>query len=177
LDKSSGKLKRSQLAEGLSLPKNGYVIFKDYASQLEYIRSCKDIREMGLYVELGAYQCHAFMDFRFVNSDEWGILNNNLNGAGVKSMDETWVEMFGSKEEKPVVSNQKSVKKKTVSKKQKVETNKKQVKNVVTKKSTVKKPVVKKPSTSKTVKKKPAVKKKVVTKSKPKKVTNSKKKK
>src|SRR5690606_10883718 len=33
LDKSSGRLKRSQLAEGLNLPKSGYVIFKDYASQ------------------------------------------------------------------------------------------------------------------------------------------------
>ncbi|MBL8100121.1 MAG: alpha-amylase [Anaerolineales bacterium] len=167
LDKSSGKLKRSQLADGLSLPKNGYVIFKDYASQLEYIRSCKEIWESGLYVELGAYQCHAFMDFRFVNSNEWGILNSNLNGAGVKSMDEKWVEMFGSKEE----IKQKAVAKKAVGKK-KVESGKKKavakkklsvVKKTVSKKTTAKKAVVKKEV------KKPAVKKKVVTKSKPKK--------
>src|SRR5690606_7680751 len=113
LDKSSGRLKRSQLAEGLNLPKSGYVIFKDYASQLEYIRSCREIWEQGLYVELGAYQCHAFMDFRFVNSNEWANLHDTLNGSGVKSMDEKWVEMFGSKEE----IRQKAIAKKVVTKK------------------------------------------------------------
>ncbi|MBL8088884.1 MAG: alpha-amylase [Anaerolineales bacterium] len=174
LDKSNGKLKRSQVAEGLGLPKSGFVIFKDYASQLEYIRSCKEIWESGLYVELGAYQCHAFMDFRFVNSSEWGILNNNLNGAGVKSMDETWVEMFGSREaiKQEAVAKKVVGKKKAVGKKQKSEGKKPKAmakkklsvaKKTVSKKAKAKKAVVKKQV------KKPAVKKKVVTKSKPKK--------
>jgi hypothetical protein len=174
LDKSSKKLKRSQLAEGLGLPKSGFVIFKDYASQLEYIRSCKEIWESGLYVELGAYQCHAFMDFRFVNSNEWGILNNNLNGAGVKSMDEKWVEMFGSKEE----IMQKAVAKKVVSKKRaegkKPKTTAKK-KVSVAKKTVAKKPAAKKAVVKQKTVKKPVVKKKVVTKSKPKKIIKKKK--
>ncbi|MBL8050049.1 MAG: hypothetical protein JNM46_02415 [Anaerolineales bacterium] len=174
LDKSSGKLKRSQLAEGLGLPKNGYVIFKDYASQLEYIRSCKDIWEGGLYVELSAYQCHAFMDFRFVNTSEWGMVNSNLNGAGVKSMDEKWVEMFGVKEikeesaKKTKGRKQKAESKRQKAVKKKVETGKKKT---VTKKTVSKKPVVKKivknkkPALKKAVKK-PVVKKKAVVKKK-----------
>ncbi len=90
LDKASGKLKRKNLAEGLALPREGYVIFKDYSSQLEYIRSCKEIWDKGLYVELGAYQCHAFMDFRFVGDQEGGEIYRALNGAGVPSIQEEW---------------------------------------------------------------------------------------
>ncbi len=175
LDKPSGKLKRSQLAEGLGLPKNGFVIFKDYASQLEYIRSCKEIWEQGLYVELGAYQCHAFMDFRFVNSNEWSILNNNLHGAGVKSMDEKWVEMFGSREEikqktlakkalkqKAENGKKKAVAKKAVKKKEESRKKKAVAKKKVsaTKRTVAKKPVAKKAAVKKAVKK-PVVKKKV----------------
>ena len=111
LDKGSGKLKQRDLAEGIGLPRAGHVIFKDYASQLEYIRSCKEIWEKGMYVELGAYQCHAFMDFRFVGDREWKTICDQLNGAGVPSMQERWNEMFASvKEEAPL--EEKSAKKK-----------------------------------------------------------------
>ena len=166
LDKSTGKLKRTQLAEGLGFPKNGYAIFKDYASQLEYIRSCKEIWEQGLYVELGAYQCHAFMDFRFVNSSEYAEMNSALNGAGVKSIDEKWVEMFGVKE---VESGKLKIEKKKVIAKKKVESRKSKV---VKKKAVAKKSAVKKLVTKKIVKnKKPITKKAVVKKSAPKKVT------
>lgn len=156
LDKNSGSLKRKNLAEGLSLPKKGFVIFKDYSSQLEYIRSCKEIWESGLYVELSAYQCHAFMDFRFVNTNEYAEMNSALNGAGVKSIDEKWVEMFGIKEEKKsVISKQKAVKKKAVKKKAKSGKQKADVK----KKVSAKKVVVKKPKSKVVVKKKPVAKK------------------
>ncbi|NOH02306.1 MAG: alpha-amylase [Chloroflexi bacterium] len=112
LDKATGKLKRKNLAEGLALPREGYVIFKDYASQLEYIRSCREIWEKGLYVELGAYQCHAFMDFRFVGDKEWGEIYRALNGAGVPSMQEEWGRLFAKAEE--LVVEEQPVKKKRV---------------------------------------------------------------
>lgn len=98
LDKGSGKLRRKNLAEGLGLPREGYVIFKDYSSQLEYIRPCREIWEKGLYVELGAYQCHAFMDFRFVGDKEWGEIHRTLNGAGVPSMQEEWKKLAAIEE-------------------------------------------------------------------------------
>jgi len=94
-DKSKGKLVSKTLAEGLGLPRDGYVIFKDYVSHLEYIRSCAELWDKGLYIELGAYQCHAFMDFQLVSGNEWKQIFERLNGAGVESMQAKWEEMFG----------------------------------------------------------------------------------
>jgi glycosidase len=99
LDKGSGHLVQKSLGDGLGLPYSGFVIFKDYVTHLEYIRSCAELWEKGLYVELGAYQHQAFMDFRFVEGDNWGLVNGNLNGAGVESMQAKFEEMFGAKEE------------------------------------------------------------------------------
>jgi hypothetical protein len=86
IDKGSGRLIRKSLGEGLGLPGNGYAIFKDYVTHLEYIRPIRELLEKGLYLELGAYQCHAFLDWRFVEGDEWKAINDSLNGAGVESV-------------------------------------------------------------------------------------------
>jgi glycosidase len=97
LDKGTGELRQKSLAEGLSLPFEGYVIFKDYVTRLEYIRSCEDLWQKGLYVELHAYQHHVFMDWRFVDDEKWRDIHVALNGAGVESMQGKWEEMFGIK--------------------------------------------------------------------------------
>jgi glycosidase len=153
LDKGSGDLRQKSLAEGLSLPFEGFVIFKDYVTHLEYIRSCAELWEKGLYVELNAYQCQAFMDFRFVESSEWGIVNSALNGAGVESMQAKFDEMFAVTEvveKKEIVSEKKIVKRKTksVSKKSTEKKTaakpKKAVKKKVAAKSTAKKSAAKK---------------------------------
>ncbi len=47
VDKASGDLRQRSLAEGLDLPFEGYVIFKDYVSHLEYIRSCEEFGAKG----------------------------------------------------------------------------------------------------------------------------------
>ncbi|MGA7194458.1 MAG: hypothetical protein WBW94_12585, partial [Anaerolineales bacterium] len=152
LDKASGDLRQKSLAEGLSLPFEGFVIFKDYVTHLEYIRSCAELWEKGLYVELNAYQCHAFMDFRFVESSEWEMVNSALNGAGVESMQAKYDEMFGAKkvvEKKEVKSEKKVIKRKIKSASKKLTEKKtdikpkKAVKKKVTTKSTAKKPVSK----------------------------------
>jgi hypothetical protein len=121
LDKLTGDLRQKSLAEGLSLPFEGFVIFKDYVTHLEYIRSCAELWEKGLYLELGAYQHHTFMDFRFVESSEWELVNRALNSAGVESMQAKFDEMFGVKEEvrsgKEEVEKIKKPRKKAVKKK------------------------------------------------------------
>ena len=168
LDKNSGKMRKRTLADGLGLPRQGYVIFKDYASQLEYIRSCSELWDNGLYVELSAYQCHAFMDFRFVYEAEWQAICDGLKGAGVPSMQAEWLKTVAVAEEteekpakkkraarttsKKAVSKPKTVKK-TVGKK----TAAKPKKKTTTKKDTVK------PEKKVSTKKAPA-KKKTVTK-------------
>lgn len=105
VDKDSGDLRQKSLAEGLGLPQDGYVIFKDYVTQLEYIRSCEELWAKGLYVELGAYQHHVFLDFRTVGGEpfddaqdrRWTDVYNALNGAGVSSVQSKWEERDGEK--------------------------------------------------------------------------------
>jgi glycosidase len=168
LDKSTGDLRQKSLAEALGLPFEGYVIFKDYVTRLEYIRSCDELWSKGLYVELHAYQHHVFMDFQFVESSEWKVVCDALNGAGVESMQGKWEEVFGSKGEgegmKDEVVKVKKPRKKAVKKKEesdalslskggkKVESGKK----AKTSKA--------KPAAKKSVKKKAVVKKKSVVK-------------
>jgi glycosidase len=123
LDKATGDLRQKSLAEGLSLPFEGYAIFKDYITHLEYIRSNEELWQKGLYVELGAYQHHVFMDWRFVDDERWRDIYVALNGAGVESMQAKWDEMFGMKKEEVVEEvkvkkpRKKAVAKKTAEKK------------------------------------------------------------
>jgi glycosidase len=148
LDKGTGDLRQKSLPEGLGLPFEGYVIFKDYVTHLEYIRSCEELWQKGMYLELHAYQHHVFMDWRFVDDERWQTICNALNGAGVDSMQAKWDELFGVKEEEVV----EAVKVKRPRKKAVVK------KAGTTKKTTVKKetgkkkePAARKPAVKKTV--------------------------
>jgi len=87
------------LGEGLGLraDENVYLVFRDHASGLEYLRNSRELCEKGLYVELDAYKCHVFLDFREVQDNEWrqyAHLNAFLNGRGVPSIDEALRELF-----------------------------------------------------------------------------------
>ncbi len=84
------------LAEGLKLPVEGYCIFKDSITGLEYIRRNKELHDDGLYIELHAYQKFLFMDFQIINDNEffhYAQLNDLLNGRGVPNMHETLHEL------------------------------------------------------------------------------------
>ncbi len=107
MDKGSGKLIQRSLAEGLDLPRTGYVIFRDYTSHLEYIRSCRELYEKGLYVELNAYQCHAFLDWRFVNDDNghWDKVHHQLQGAPAVSVQEAYDQLFAQGPSAPPYMN------------------------------------------------------------------------
>jgi hypothetical protein len=113
LDKGTGDLRQKSLAEALGLPFEGYLIFKDYVTHLEYIRSAEEFWQKGMYVELHAYQHHVFMDWRFVDDSNWELVNSNLKGAGVESVQGKWDEMFGEKKEEEK-SEEEEVKKKDV---------------------------------------------------------------
>ena len=95
LDKNTGDLRQKTLAEALGLPFEGYVIVKDYVTHLEYIRSCEELWQKGMYFELHAYQHHVFMDWRFMDDPRWRDIFVALNGTGVESMQAKWDEMFG----------------------------------------------------------------------------------
>ncbi len=101
LDKVSGALQQRSLAEGMDLPRGGFAIFRDYVTHLEYMRPCSELWEKGLFLRLGAYQHHAFLDWRFVEGAEWQAVNEALNGAGVESVHAQWQQMFGPAELEP----------------------------------------------------------------------------
>ncbi|KPL24651.1 MAG: alpha-amylase [Anaerolineae bacterium SM23_84] len=98
-DSGDRTLVQKSLGEGLGLhyEDNQYCIFRDHISGLEYIRSCKELHERGLYVELGAYKYHVFLDFREVQDNVWhhyAHLTAFLNGRGVPSIEEALKETF-----------------------------------------------------------------------------------
>ncbi|MDI6768714.1 MAG: alpha-amylase family glycosyl hydrolase [Anaerolineales bacterium] len=119
MDKNSGKLIQKTLGEGLGLPAglSDYVTFRDYGTNLEYIRSCNELVEKGLYVELGGYQCHVFMDWRFVSGDQWAQVCTVLSGAGAPSLQAKFDELFAPRVEVKEVAG-KQVKRKRVKSKQ-----------------------------------------------------------
>jgi len=148
LDKGSGNLVQKSLGEGLDLPHGGYAIFKDYVTHLEYVRPCGELWEKGLYVELNAYQHHAFLDWRFVEGDDkWTTLNNTLDGAGLESVQARFDEMFGAKKEAGIgegkvrLPRKKAVQKKVAAGKKSAEVKKKET---AKKKEALRKPAAKK---------------------------------
>ena len=169
MDKGAGRLVQKTLAEGLNLPQDGFAIFRDYVTHLEYIRPCAELREKGIFVSLGAYQCHAFLDWRFVSGDGWTQIFNQLNGAGIPSMQDKWNELFAPKvvEVKKEPKVKKAVKKAPAKKKAAVEKKKPTPKTMTAKPKTKKaekaankintvekKQAAKKPNTKKVIKSK-----------------------
>jgi hypothetical protein len=92
-------LEQKSLGEGLGLHDDGdvFTIFRDHVTGLEYIRNSRELGERGLYVELSAYKCHVFLDFRQVRDNEWhqyAHLAAYLDGRGVPSIEEALKEVF-----------------------------------------------------------------------------------
>jgi len=93
------KLIQQSLGEGLRLrnDEDVFTIFRDHVTGLEYIRNNRELWEKGLYVELGAYKYHVFLDFREVRDNEWrqyAQLTAYLNGRGVPDIEDALREVF-----------------------------------------------------------------------------------
>jgi len=90
---------QKSLGEGLGLSDQDghFYIFRDHLTGSEYLRSGRDLCQNGLYVELEAYKCHVFVDWREVQDNEWhqyGHLAGYLGGRGVPSIEEALREVF-----------------------------------------------------------------------------------
>jgi len=90
---------QNDLGEGLRLHDDQayFSIFRDHATHLEYIRNSKELCRKGLYVELGAYRYHVFLDFREIRDNQWhhyARIAHSLNGRGVPSIEDALREMF-----------------------------------------------------------------------------------
>jgi len=93
------RLVQKTLGEGLGLTPDQtcFTIFRDHVTGLEYIRNSKELCDKGLYVELGAYKYHVFMDFREVRDNQWqqyAQILNYLNGRGAPNVEDVFKEIL-----------------------------------------------------------------------------------
>jgi hypothetical protein len=86
------RLVRRTLADGLGLSSDDaglFVTFREHLAGLEYIRPARDLREGGLWLQLGAYGRQVFLDFQQVHdgaSGLWRRVCEHLNGRGTASL-------------------------------------------------------------------------------------------
>ena len=97
-DKHSGHLRQRRLKEGLDLKGDPSITlaYRDSLTGLEYLRRGLNFAERGLSVELHAYQCHVFLDWRELRSTAekpWDRLCDHLGGRGVPDLEDALVRM------------------------------------------------------------------------------------
>ena len=97
-DKGAAQLRQRRLSEGLGLSGNSGVIlaWRDSLSGLEYLCRANELAERGLTLDLHAYQCYVFLDWRELHptaEKPWDRLCDYLNGRGVSSLDDELVNL------------------------------------------------------------------------------------
>ncbi len=97
-DKGAGQLRQRRLREGLGLSGDGSAIlaFRDSLTGLEYLRRASELNERGLALDLHAYQCHVFLDWRELRASAeapWDQLCDQLNGSGVPNLGDALVNL------------------------------------------------------------------------------------
>ncbi len=91
--RQNGEIRQSTLSEGLDLghQQNTFVVFRDHASGLEFIRSSREIADNGMLVAVDGYKYNVFLDFREVYPSKlrpYSQLTAALNGAGTPSIEQ-----------------------------------------------------------------------------------------
>jgi glycosidase len=89
---------RRGLSDGLRLSGDGdlFVVFREARTGQEFIRSAAELRERGLFVQLAAYSCVVFLDWREIHDGTAHLyrrLAERLAGRGVGSIEETIREL------------------------------------------------------------------------------------
>jgi glycosidase len=97
-DKGAGQLRQQRLREGLGLNTGTATViaWRDSLTGLEYLRRANDLSERGLNLNLHAYQCHVFLDWRelYATAEKpWDRLCNHLNGRGVPNLNDALVNL------------------------------------------------------------------------------------
>jgi glycosidase len=97
-DSAERAIVRRTLGEGLRLGRDGgmFWVARDTRSGLEHLWAAADLTDHGLRVDLHAYECRVFLDWREVRDDAEGTLRRlteRLGGRGVASVDEARAEL------------------------------------------------------------------------------------
>lgn len=93
-----GRIQQSSLGDGLALghADDAYLIFRDHSSNLEFIRSVREIRQSGLFIALEGYKYNVFLDFREVRPSKlrpYDRLARELDGRGTESIERDVLEI------------------------------------------------------------------------------------
>ena len=97
-EKHSGQLRQQRLKDGLGLSGDPAIIlrYRDSLTGLEYLRRAVNTAEQGLSIELRAYQCHVFLDWREMRATAdkpWDRLCDELNGRGVPNLEDELIKL------------------------------------------------------------------------------------
>jgi hypothetical protein len=97
-DKGANQLRQQRLREGLGLSNNSSAIvaWRDSFTGLQYLRRANNFADRGLTLDLHAYQCHVFLDWRELYStaeQPWDRLCDHLNSRGVANLDDALVNL------------------------------------------------------------------------------------
>jgi glycosidase len=97
-DKEAGQLRQQRLREGLGLSGDSAIVvsWRDSLTGLEYLRRAGELAERGLTLDLHAYQCHVFLDWRELRStaeQPWDRLCDQLRGRGVPNLHDALVNL------------------------------------------------------------------------------------
>jgi glycosidase len=97
-DKANGGLNRRRLGEGLEIANapDAIVSFRDSLTGLEYLRRGNQLAQHGLTLDLHAYQCHVYLDWRELRAtadQPWDRLCDQLNGGGVPNLQDALVNL------------------------------------------------------------------------------------
>jgi glycosidase len=97
-DKGANHLRQQRLWEGFGLSDDSAAVlaWRDSLTGLEYLRRANNLAQQGLTLDLHAYQCHVFLDWRELTStaeQPWDRLSDQLNGRGVASLDDALVHL------------------------------------------------------------------------------------
>lgn len=83
-------------ALGVNPASKHYYIFREHFSNLEYLKSGREISMHGFHVELGAFKHLVYLDWREVydNDGTWKKLRDKLSGNGVPNIERARQEML-----------------------------------------------------------------------------------
>jgi glycosidase len=89
-------LRQIELYDGLKLSdEEGYLLFKDHVTGLQYLRSKDEIRHKGLFATVGAFKYHVFTDFEQIheNLETWAMVASKLAGRGTADIHSLFNEL------------------------------------------------------------------------------------
>jgi glycosidase len=97
-DKAAGHLRQQSLGGAFGLPNDGnlFLAFRDVTTGLQHLERASKIVSNGFSIELQAYNCHVFLDWRELRPDEehrWDLLCDSLNGRGEPNLDEALLSL------------------------------------------------------------------------------------